>query len=43
MHKANLFLGLIQLEDVTARGISSSLLQYLQPFEMTEDNLTGLQ
>jgi hypothetical protein len=39
MHQVNLFLDMIQLEDVTASGIFSSLLQYLPHFEMTEDNL----
>jgi hypothetical protein len=28
----NLFLDLIELEDLTAKGIFSSLLQHLQPF-----------
>jgi hypothetical protein len=36
----NLFLDLIELEDVTTKGIFSLLLQHLQTFGMTEDYLS---
>jgi hypothetical protein len=36
----NLFLDLTELEDVTTKGIFSSLIQHLQPFGMTEDYLS---